>query len=100
MDLEREIQRSELHLNEIQGDGPLPRKLLYTMTGKSKLIEAAFKDKEIDPHFCLGFVISIARANFMTEIGKACETYIESCDNQNSVLVIRRIYKNLKENHA
>jgi hypothetical protein len=99
LDLEKDIQKSELHLNDIHGDGSLPRKVLYNLTYKSKLIDAAFKEKEMDHHFCLGFVINLARSSFMSEMGRALETYIEACDNQNSVLVIKRIYKNLKDNH-
>lgn len=35
----------------------------------------------------------------MSEMNRAFETYIEACDNQNSVLVIKRIHKNMKDNH-
>ena len=69
------------------------------MTGKNKLIEAAFKERDFDPHFCLGFVSSIARNLFITEVIKATEVYSESCDNQSSALVIRKILRNMKENH-
>lgn len=98
-DIEREVQQSEIHINQIHGEGPLPRKTLFTLTGKNKLIEAAFKEKDFDPYFCLGFVLSVARNIFVSEISKAAEVYYEACDNQNSVLVVRRIFKNIKENH-
>lgn len=65
LDMEKEIQQSEMHLNQIHGEGPLPKKVLFTMTGKSKLIDAAFKEKELDPYFCLGLVISTARNLFI-----------------------------------
>jgi hypothetical protein len=51
------------------------------MTGKSKILEAAFKDKEIDPYFCMGLVLSQARSIFYVEITKAAEVYFELCDN-------------------
>lgn len=63
------------------------------------MIEAAFKERDFDPHFCLGFVSSIARNLFITEVIKATEVYSESCDNQSSALVIRKILRNMKENH-
>ncbi len=30
---------------------------------------------------------------------KAAEVYFEVCDNQNSILIVRRILKNMKENN-
>ena len=70
-----------------------------TLTGKYKLLEAAFKDKDIDPYFCLGLVLSTARTLFILEASKAAEVYIEACDNQNSSLVVRKIHKTLKDTH-
>ncbi len=83
-DLEKELPHSELHINHVHGEGPLPRKVLLTLTGKYKLLEAAFKDKDIDPYFCLGLVLTAARTIFILEASKAAEIYVEVCDNQNS----------------
>ncbi len=80
-EIEKEVSLSEIHLNQVHGEAPLQRKILMTMTGKNKLIEAAFREKEFDPYFCLGFVLIIARNLFIQEATKAAEVYIESCDN-------------------
>ena len=80
-DLEKEVQQSEIHINQVHGEGPLPKKNLLSLTGKNKLLEAAFKEKEFDPYFCLSLVLSIARNIFIQEVTKAAEIYIEACDN-------------------
>ncbi len=72
---------------------------MQTLTGKNKLLEAAFKEKEFDPYFCLSLVLTIARNLFIQKVIKAAEVYIEACDNQNSVVVVKRILKNMKENN-
>jgi folylpolyglutamate synthase/dihydropteroate synthase len=70
-----------------------------SLTGKNKLLEAAFKEKEFDPYFCLSLVMTIARNIFLQEVTKAADIYIDTCDNQNSGLVIKRLMKNMKENN-
>jgi hypothetical protein len=72
---------------------------MQPLTGKNKLLEAAFKEKEFDPYFCLSLVLTIARNLFIQKVIKAAEVYIEACDNQNSVVVVKRILKNMKENN-
>ncbi len=72
---------------------------MISLTGKNKLLEAAFKEKEFDPYFCLSLVLTIARNIFISEVSKAADVYFEACDNQNSVMVVRRIMKNMKENN-
>ena len=98
-DIEKEVSLSEIHLNLVHGEGPIPKKNLFNLTGKNKLLEAAFKEKEFDPYFCLSFVLTVARTLFIQEVTKAAEVYFEVCDNQNSVVVVRRILKNMRENN-
>jgi hypothetical protein len=54
---------------------------MLSLTGKNKLLDAAFKEKEFDPYFCLSLVLSIARNIFIQEITKASDIYVENCDN-------------------
>ena len=60
-ELERDIQKSELHTNQVHstmdGSSQLTRKALLGLTSKSKLIEAAFKEKDLDAYFSLGIVL-------------------------------------------
>ena len=77
----------------------MPKKNLISLTGKNKLLEAAFKEKEFDPYFCLSLVLTLARNIFIQEVTKAADVYIETCDSQNSALVIKRLMKNIKENN-
>ena len=72
---------------------------MIAMTARHKLLEAGFKDKEIDPYFCLGLVVGTARQSFILEISKAAEVYIEACDNSNSCLVVKKLHRNLRDNH-
>jgi hypothetical protein len=90
---------SEIHINQVHGEVPLAKKNMISLTGKNKLLEAAFKEKEFDPYFCLSLVLTIARNIFISEVSKAADVYFEACDNQNSVMVVRRIMKNMKENN-
>ena len=46
----------ELYLNDTMGDY-LNRKAMSLITCKSKLMEAAFKEKELDAYFCLSLVL-------------------------------------------
>jgi len=54
---------------------------LFNITGKTKLLEAAFKEKEFDAYFCLSLVMTIARNVFIQEVSKAADVYFEVCDN-------------------
>jgi len=69
------------------------------LTSKSKLIEAAFKEKDFDAYFSLGMVLQGARQIFINEISKNIEVFSELCDNSNCVLVIKKTFKSLLENH-
>lgn len=64
-DIEKEVSLSEIHLNLVHGEGPIPKKNMFNLTGKNKLLEAAFKEKEFDPYFCLSLVLTVARTLFI-----------------------------------
>lgn len=49
----------------MHGEGPIPKKNMLNLTGKNKLLEAAFKEKEFDPYFCLSLVLTVARTFFI-----------------------------------
>lgn len=98
-DIERELQQSEVHINQVHGEGPFPRKLLNQLTSKHKIIEAAFKEKDFDPYFCQSFVLTMARNIFINEVSKCLEVYFDICDNPNSIMVAKKILKTMKENH-
>ena len=70
------------------------------LSSKYKLMEAAFKEKDFDAYFTLGLCLQGARNVFVTEVGKCGEVYAEACDNQNSCLVVKRIVRNVRENHG
>lgn len=77
----------------------MTRKNLVGLTSKSKLIDAAFKEKDLDAYFSIGIVLQEARNIFVKEISKSGEIYVEICDNMNSSLVVKRLVKNMVENH-
>ena len=70
------------------------------LSSKNKLMEAAMKEKDFDAYFCLALVLQSARNVFIMEIGKNVEVYVEVCENINSALVVKKIFRNLVDNHS
>lgn len=98
LNLEKEVQINEIHLNLIMGD-QLSKKVMKNISSKVKLMEAAFKEKEFDSYFSLALGVQGARNIFVTEVGKHIEVYIEQSDNANSSLLVKKIFKNLLDTH-
>ena len=53
MDLEKEVNVSEVHLHDIMFNETLSKKAQLALTCKAKLLDAAFKEKEFDGYFAL-----------------------------------------------
>jgi hypothetical protein len=57
------------------------------------------KEKDYDPFFSISLVLQSARNSFMREVCRHLECYADNVESQSSSNLVRRILKNMSDNH-